>query len=197
MNQLKCFTCSWMFRERRCLWGDGVFPLLTISSDPLWVSECMDEGRARPDQCEWVLVEISCVAGASHCTPGLRVCSGLGKVRKLKPCLMVKIVMNFFPLLDVRGSWCSVVTSPQGNLQPSWETACEPLPCQQYRQQRKFLVNLRWITVTFALCCRSLAEQDQKADKRDTWGRKGWNKQIDLQAMESLHIWSNWASYSC
>lgn len=162
------------------------FSFVAISGSPLWGSECMDEGRARPDRCEWVLVEISCLAGASDCTSGLRVCSGLGKVRKLKPCLMVKIFMSFFPLSYVQGSWCSVVTSPRGNLQPAWETVSKPLPCKQYRQQSKFLVNLRWVTVTFAQCCRTLAEQDQKRTKK-----------VNLQAMESLHTWSNWASYPC
>lgn len=119
MNQLNCFMCSGMFRER-CLsqWNRGTvfFSSLTVPGRPSCrVVACGEQSwRQSVAWLVWMSARGSQLdgSGSSHHTPGLRVRSGLEKVRKSKPCLMVKLFMNFPVLSDVRGCWCSVVTSP-------------------------------------------------------------------------------------
>lgn len=104
------------FQERKCFSepGTAFFPLLTIFASPspdflghgehgwkqnvapsVWMNVCGNQLRGR---------------GSPHRRISHRVCSGLQKDSKLKPCLMVKIFQEFLSLSDVQGHWCSVVT---------------------------------------------------------------------------------------
>lgn len=100
--------------------GAVFFPSLTVFASTS--SDFLGHGEPgwRQDVDPWVWVN-ACVnqlsgRGCPHCRTSLRVCSGLEEPCKLKPYLMVKVFMNFSPLSDIQGGWCSAVTCPSREL---------------------------------------------------------------------------------
>lgn len=90
INRL-CQSLPWLLGSRRAWMEQNTAP-------SVWMNVCGNQLHGR---------------GPPHCRTSPRVWLGLGKTSTLKLCLTVKLFMNFFPLSDVQGSWCSVVTLPQ------------------------------------------------------------------------------------